>query len=60
MPAYANSYLFVKIFDQYIPVDETAETGSDEEFILRLQNEPEEMPDVKPTEKDVKEKEQQF
>ena len=60
VPAYANSYLFVKIFDQYIPVDETAETGSDEEFILRLQNEPEEMPDVKPTEKDVKEKEQQF
>ena len=36
VPAYANSYIFVKIFDQYIPVDETAETGSDEEFIARL------------------------
>ena len=39
VPAYANSYIFVKIFDQYIPVDETAETGSDEEYLSRLQSE---------------------
>ncbi|MBQ9607488.1 MAG: YesL family protein [Lachnospiraceae bacterium] len=33
VPAYANSYIFVKIFDQYIPVDETAETGLDEDTV---------------------------
>ncbi len=37
VPAYANSYIFVKIFDQYIPADENAETGSDEEYIRKLQ-----------------------
>lgn len=38
VPAYANSYLFNRIFDNYIPVDEGAETGSDEEYIAKLQN----------------------
>ena len=39
VPAYANSYIFVRIFDQYIQVDETAETGTDEEYLSRLQSE---------------------
>ncbi|MBQ9360258.1 MAG: YesL family protein [Lachnospiraceae bacterium] len=41
VPAYANSYIFVKIFDQYIPLDENAETGSDEEYIRKLQEDTE-------------------
>ena len=39
VPAYANSYIFVRIFDQYIQVDETSETGTDEEYLSRLQSE---------------------
>ncbi|MBO5550633.1 MAG: YesL family protein, partial [Lachnospiraceae bacterium] len=37
VPAYANSYIFVKIFDQYIPADESAGTGSEEEYLSGLQ-----------------------
>ena len=37
VPAYANSYLFVKIFDQYIPREDGPEAGSDEEYLQRLQ-----------------------
>ena len=40
VPAYANSYLFNRIFANYIPVDEGAETGSDEEYIAKLQSDP--------------------
>ena len=31
VPAYANSYIFLKIFDQYIPADPDTENGSDAE-----------------------------
>ncbi|MCR5746560.1 MAG: YesL family protein [Lachnospiraceae bacterium] len=39
VPAYANSYLFHRIFQNYIPNDEGAETGSDEEYLKKLQSE---------------------
>lgn len=39
VPAYANAYLFERIFKHYIPDTEGEETGSDEEFIARLQSE---------------------
>lgn len=32
VPAYANSYLFVKIFDLYVPQEEESDTGCNEEY----------------------------
>lgn len=37
VPAYANSYLFVKIFDQYVPEEEKPDSGYDEEYPQKLQ-----------------------
>ncbi len=39
VPAYANSYLLVKIFDQYIPKDENPDIETDEEYPQEPQEE---------------------
>ena len=38
VPAYANSYLFIRLFASYIPADEGAETGPDEEYVTAAQD----------------------